>query len=232
MAGWKVIPDHKSVFTVTDKGELNVKNGNGDIQSDGQWDDFVLQLDVFSNGPHLNSGVFFRCQPGQFWSGYEAQVRNEWVTDVVLKDGTKLSGSYTPKGDEVSFQVFQVNGKQARATREVKKFAKSDVVQRTDHRDIPIDYGTGGLYNRQPARKVVSSDYEWFTMTVVANGAHTGIWVNGYQTSDYTDTRPQNATARQGTKVDKGSVSLQGHDPTTDLSFRNIRIAALPKAEK
>jgi hypothetical protein len=25
----------------------------------------------------------------------------------------------------------------------------------------------------------------------------------------------------------KGAISLQGHDKTTDLSFRNIRIAAL-----
>ena len=181
LKGWKVLPGHKSRFSVTKKGELNIKDGNGDIQTEAEWDDFVLQLDVFSNGPHLNSGVFFRCLPGQFWSGYEAQIRNEW------------------KGDD---------------------------------RTKAVDYGTGGIYNRQPARKVVSSDYEWFTMTVVANGKHLAAWVNGYQTADFTDNRPADKSARKGCKVDKGPISLQGHDKSTDISFRNIRIAALPKQDQ
>lgn len=178
LTGWKEIPGHKSKFTVNDKGELNVKNGNGDLQTEEQWDDFVLQLDIISNGKHLNSGVFFRAIPGQFWSGYESQIRNQWQGD----DRTK-----------------------------------------------PVDYGTGGIYNRQPSRKVVSSDNEWFTKTIVAHRNHLAVWVNGYQTADFTDTRPVNKNARQGCKLDKGPISLQGHDPTTDLSFRNIRIAGLPK---
>jgi hypothetical protein len=53
-----------------------------------------------------------------------------------------------------------------------------------------VDYGTGGIYNRQPARKVVSSDKERFTMTVAAGGKHLAVWVNGYQTADFTDPRP------------------------------------------
>ncbi len=181
LEGWKEIPGKKSKFTVTDEGALNIKDGPGDIQTEGQWADFVLQLEIYSNGKNLNSGVFFRCLPGEFWQGYEAQVRNQW------------------QGDD---------------------------------RGKPVDYGTGGLYNRQPARKVVSSDKEWFTMTVAAAGPHIAIWVNGYQTADYTDKRPPKKSARDGTKTDAGPVSLQGHDPTTDLSFRNIRIAELPKAAK
>jgi hypothetical protein len=53
--------------------------------------------------------------------------------------------------------------------------------------------------------------------------------VNGYQTADFTDERPLNQSARNGSKLDKGPLSLQGHDPTTDLNFRNIRIVELPK---
>src|SRR5205085_917540 len=112
LTGWKVIPGHKSEFGVNDKGELTIKDGNGDIQTEGEWDDFVLQLEIKSNGPHLNSGVFFRCLPGEFWSGYEAQVRNEWISDVILKDGTKLTGSYTPGKDQGSVQIWaQRNGR-------------------------------------------------------------------------------------------------------------------------
>src|SRR5262249_8789995 len=60
LTGWKEIKTNrtKSEFTVTDKGELNIKNGPGDLQTEGQWGDFVLQLEIFSNGEHLNSGVF------------------------------------------------------------------------------------------------------------------------------------------------------------------------------
>jgi hypothetical protein len=180
LTGWKPIPDKKSTFAVTREGWLNIKNGPGDLQTEGQWDDFVLQLDVFSNGKHLNSGVFFRAIPGKFWSGYEAQIRNQWEG----KDRSK-----------------------------------------------PVDYGTGGIYNRQPARRVVSSDKEWFTMTVLAHGKHLAVWVNGYQTADFTDPRKVGDNARSGCKVAKGPISLQGHDPTTDLSFRNIQVAALPRKE-
>lgn len=183
LSGWKPIPDRKSQFTVTDKGELNIKDGNGEIQTEGQWADFVLQLDVISHGKSLNSGIFFRALPGEFWQGYEAQIRNQWEGD----DRTK-----------------------------------------------PVDYGTGGVYNRQKSRKVVSSDNEWFTMTVVAHDLHVAVWVDGYQTADFVDKAAPASSARKGSFRGKGCISLQGHDPTTNLSFRNIRLAELapPPAER
>lgn len=189
--GWNIVPDHDSKFSVTEKGELNIKNGNGEIKTDGQWADFILQLDVFSNGKNLNSGIFFRALPGpeQFWQGYEAQIRNEW-------DGYSNDG---------------------------------DTAKKPEDRNKPRDIGTGGIYNRQPSRRVVSSDKEWFTYTVLAHGNHIATWVNGYQTADYFDTNTPRKTVRNGgRRVEKGVISLQGHDPTTDLSFRNIRLQELP----
>jgi hypothetical protein len=180
LSGWKAIPDRKSVYSVTPEGYLNVKDGNGDLQSTGEYGDFVLQMDIISNGQHLNSGVFFRAISGQFWSGYESQIRNQWQGD----DRTK-----------------------------------------------PVDFGTGAIYNRQKARRVIPNDKEWFTKTIVAHGPHLAVWVNGYQVSDFTDTRPPHESARQGYRAKPGVLSLQGHDPTTDLSFRKIRIAELPAAK-
>lgn len=178
LTGWRILPEHKSVFSVTPEGWLNVKNGNGEIQSESKWGDFALQIQVISNGEHLNSGVFFREQQDEFWMGYEAQIRNQWEGD----DRTK-----------------------------------------------PVDYGTGAIYNRQTARKVVSSDHEWFTMTVIATGKHIATWVDGYQVTDFTDTRPEDQTnARKGARTAAGVLGLQGHDPTTDLNFRNIRIVEIP----
>lgn len=177
LTGWQAIPGRKSVYSVTPEGWLNVKDGNGDLQSEGEYANFVFQLEILSNGTHLNSGVFFRAQRGQFWSGYESQIRNQW------------------EGND---------------------------------RSRPVDYGTGGLYNRQPARRVVSNDREWFTMTIAAQGRHLATWVNGIQVTDFTDPRPPHTSARQGYRAEAGVLSLQGHDPTTDLSFRNLRIVELP----
>ncbi|MCP5525204.1 MAG: DUF1080 domain-containing protein [Verrucomicrobiales bacterium] len=179
LSGWREIPDRKSVYSVTPEGWLNVRDGNGDLQSEGRYGDFTFQLDIISNGEHLNSGVFFRALPGQFWSGYESQIRNQW------------------QGND---------------------------------RTQPVDYGTGGIYNRQPARRVVASDHQWFTKTIVAHGRHLAVWVDGHQVSDWTDPRSPNENARQGYRAAPGVLSLQGHDPTTDLSFRNLRIAEMPAA--
>jgi hypothetical protein len=179
LEGWAIIPGRKSVFAVKD-GVLNISNGNGQIETERQWQDFVFQLDIISNGEHLNSGVFFRGDPGKFWSGYESQIRNQW---------------------------------------------------RGDDRTKPVDFGTGGIYNRQPARKVVSSDREWFTKTIVCHGNHMAVWVNGYQVSDFTDTRKRGMNAREQCRLEGGTISLQGHDPSTNLSFRKLRIAEFPKAK-
>jgi hypothetical protein len=45
--------------------------------------------------------------------------------------------------------------------------------------------------------------------------------------TDWTDDRKEDDNARNGFKKGKGALSIQGHDPTTDLSFRNIRIQSL-----
>ncbi len=76
LTGWNVYPDKKSVFSVTPAGELHVEGGDGQLESQRQLGDFVLQLEIFSGGEHLNSGIFFRSIPGQFWQGYECQIQN------------------------------------------------------------------------------------------------------------------------------------------------------------
>ncbi len=179
--GWKInAADSKrmsSKWEVTKDSALSVKNGPGDLVTEKEYDNFVLQLECKTLGKALNSGVFFRCIPGQYQNGYEAQIHNGFKDD----DRTK-----------------------------------------------PVDFGTGAIYRRVPTRKVVSNDNEWFTMTVVADGKHIATWVNGYQTVDWIDDRKENDNPRNGYRAAKGPISIQGHDPTTDILFRNIRIAELP----
>lgn len=184
LTGWKVNgADPKrmaSKWSVTKDGELAVKDGPGDLVCEKEFDNFVLQFECKTNGKALNSGIFFRCIPGQYQNGYEAQIQNAYKDD----DRTK-----------------------------------------------PADFGTGAIYRRIAARKVVSNDNEWFTMTVAANGKHIATWVNGYQTVDWTDDRKDDENPRKGYRAAKGPLSIQGHDPTTDILFRNIRAGARPDKE-
>jgi hypothetical protein len=161
---------------------IHVEHGPGELESDGTWDNFILQLDVRANSPkpdlHPNSGVFFRGDKGGYWTGYESQIRNEF------------------KGDD---------------------------------RTAAVDYGTGGLYYYQPARRVVSRDNQFFTKTLIAYGREINIWIDGVQTVSYKDTREEAPNSRKGARLAAGPIGLQAHDPTTNLDFKQIRLAGLPK---
>jgi hypothetical protein len=197
LTGWKEFPGRKSKFSVSKEGWLSIKNGPGDLQTTGQWADFVLQLECRTNGANLNSGVFFRCQPDKYQQGYEAQIQNQ---------GAKEPKTYT-------IEEFDPKTHELKDKKKIKNWS--------------VDYGTGAIYRRMPARKAVAKDREWFTMTVIAHGRHVATWVNGIQVVDWTDNRPAKDNAREGYRAPKGPISLQGHDPTTDLSFRNLRITDL-----
>ncbi len=203
LTGWKKYTADgkrdKTEFSVTSEGYLHLKNGPGDLQSEKQFADFVLQATCRTNGKNLNSGVFFRCIPGDYQNGYEAQIHNGFA------DAPKeyVVDQYDPKTHELLKDKLKV-------------------------KSAAIDYGTGAVYRRVPARTHAAKDGEWFTMTVAAHGRHIATWVNGVQQVDWTDNRPENVNPRNGCRLEKGPVSLQGHDATTDIDFRDIRAVALP----
>jgi hypothetical protein len=201
LTGWKEFPGKKSKFAVID-GAINVKDGPGDLQTVGKYKDFVLQLECISNGKHLNSGIFFRCRDNEYQNGYEAQIRNQFTPEAT-QDYT--IEEYDPKTN--------------------KLIGKNKI------KSTAVDYGTGAIYRRQPARKEMAKDGEWFGMTIVAHGNHLATWVNGVQVTDWHDNRPKSDNARTGCKLEAGHISIQGHDPTTNLSFRNFRIAEFPSAK-
>jgi Domain of Unknown Function (DUF1080) len=198
LTGWKTFPGKKSQFTVED-GAIHLKNGPGDLQTEGKYANFVLQLECKSNGKHLNSGVFFRCKANEYQNGYEAQIHNNFTADPAKEYSVE---EFDPKTHEL--------------------------VEKKKVKSAATDYGTGAIYRRVPARSGVAKDGEWFTMTIVAHGNHFATWVNGIQQVDWYDIRPASDNPRTGFRKEAGHISIQGHDPTTDLSFRNIRIAELP----
>ncbi|WP_254507376.1 3-keto-disaccharide hydrolase [Anatilimnocola floriformis] len=177
LAGWKDTEGSKSKF-VAENGEINVKDGRGSLESEAKFGDFVLQWECISHAKELNSGIFFRCIPGEITNGYECQIHNGY------KDGD---------------------------------------------RSKPKDFGTGGIYRRIAARKVMADDLVWFNQTLVADGANIECWVNGYPVTAWTDERKPNNNPREGLRVEAGTLQLQGHDPTTNLSFRNLQAVELAK---
>ncbi|MEE2844351.1 MAG: DUF1080 domain-containing protein [Planctomycetota bacterium] len=176
LTGWVEYPDMESDFSVTTDGFLNVKNGKGQLETEGHYANFVLQLECISHLERLNSGIFFRCIPGDEMMGYESQIQNG------------MQG-----GDPT----------------------------------VPEDCGTGGIFRRQDARRIVAQDQQWFHKTIIACDDHIAVWVNGYQVTDWTDTRKSDENPRRGLRTAAGSIMIQGHDPTTDLSFRNLRISEM-----
>jgi hypothetical protein len=176
LSGWDVSETRASSFSVSDNLELHVKGGSGQLASIETFADFVLSLQCRTGGSGMNSGVFFRCIPGEYMNGYESQIQNQF------QDGD---------------------------------------------RSQPVDCGTGGIFRRVNARWVNANDEEWFTKTIIACGPNISVWVNGLQVTDWTDRREAHPNPRNGKRLEAGTIILQGHDPGTDLLFRDLRVREL-----
>ncbi len=89
-------------------------------------------------------------------------------------------------------------------------------------------FRTGGIYNLKPTRLVATDDGVYFKKTIVVHGKQFSVWLDGYQVTDFADTRKDDPNPRNGYYSGPGKIALQSHDPTTNLDFKNIRIAELP----
>ncbi|MDR0870466.1 MAG: DUF1080 domain-containing protein [Planctomycetaceae bacterium] len=170
--GWKI--QGKAAAKV-ENGAIRLTGGSGSLESEGKYADFVLQLEYKTDKP-VNSGVFFRCIPGEVMNGYECQIFNN------------------PPADDY------------------KKFIGTD---------------TGGIFRRQVGRNAGAKDGVWNYLTIVAFSDRIATWVNGIQVSDFQDDRKKDANPRKGLRTDAGTIQFQGHDATTDILFRNIRIGTM-----
>jgi hypothetical protein len=94
--------------------------------------------------------------------------------------------------------------------------------------DAPKNAGTGAIFRRVNARRVVGQDNQWATVTLIASGPRISTYVNGYAVVHWEDTRKPDSNPRKGQRLDAGHLSLQGHDPGTDASFRAITVGDLP----
>ncbi len=91
----------------------------------------------------------------------------------------------------------------------------------------PADAGAGAIFRRQPARIVLGDGTTQSHITLFANGPQIATWVDGIQVTDFRDTREPDENPRRGLRLAAGPVSLQAHDPETDVVFHTLLISEL-----
>ncbi len=64
---------------------LKVTGGSGQVQSRGEWSDFILQASYRLAKPEVNSGIFFRCLRTGMLDGYECQLNHAIEGDDPLR---------------------------------------------------------------------------------------------------------------------------------------------------
>jgi hypothetical protein len=87
----------------------------------------------------------------------------------------------------------------------------------------------GGLYAVQDNRDVPARDDEWYTMIIRVEGKHVVTMINGKVIADYTEPEnPERPANMRGRLISHGTFALQGHDPDSEVHFRNILVRVLP----
>lgn len=88
---------------------------------------------------------------------------------------------------------------------------------------------TGSLYGLRNVYKALVKDNEWFGLHVVVRGKRVLVRVNDTLVVDYLEPEnPPANPAKPGRKLSRGTFALQGHDPSSKVWFKNIRVRRLP----
>ena len=88
---------------------------------------------------------------------------------------------------------------------------------------------TAGLYGIKDNFEAVAKDDAWFTMLIRVEGRHITVSVDGKVISDFTEpegwTPPANFAGR---RLAHGTFAIQGHDPESEIHYRNLKVRILP----
>jgi hypothetical protein len=88
---------------------------------------------------------------------------------------------------------------------------------------------TAGLWGIQANPETVASDDVWFTLVIRVEGRRITTSVDGKPVIDFTEPEPWAPPANlAGRKIARGTFALQGHDPASEVHYRNIKVRLLP----
>ena len=85
------------------------------------------------------------------------------------------------------------------------------------------------IYNLKPARKVTTDDNVYFKKTLLVAGPYFGVWLNGYQVTDFKDKRKPNPNPREGYYDGPGidrCGTARSHDESRFQKHRNRRVSS------
>ncbi len=80
--------------------------------------------------------------------------------------------------------------------------------------------------------ETVAQDGAWFTLRIKVEGKRVITSVDGKVVIDYTE--PDGWTPpdeMKGRRIARGTLDLQGHDPISEMHYRNIKLRPLPTGE-
>lgn len=87
---------------------------------------------------------------------------------------------------------------------------------------------TGSLYGIQDIKENPAKDNEWFTEHIIVIGKRIIIKVNEKTVVDYTEPEQvKRSKENKGRVLSQGTFALQGHDPNSEVFFKNIRVKPL-----
>jgi hypothetical protein len=84
---------------------------------------------------------------------------------------------------------------------------------------------SGGLYNVVNVFNTPVKDNEWYTHYIMVKGKHVIVKLNDNVVVDYTE--PEDL-GRTQPRLSSGTFALQGHDPGSEVHYKNIMVKLLP----
>jgi hypothetical protein len=86
---------------------------------------------------------------------------------------------------------------------------------------------TGSLYDIANIGRSSAQDDKWWTQEIIVKGKNVTVLIDGAKVLEYNEpegAQPGKSFAR---KISEGIFALQGHDPTSEIHYRNIRVKRL-----
>lgn len=88
---------------------------------------------------------------------------------------------------------------------------------------------TAGLYGIKDNFTAPAKDNEWFTLHIKVEGKHIVTKVNDKVIADYAEEEgAQRGGQFKNRVVSSGTFALQGHDPGSEVHYKNIAVKPLP----
>lgn len=87
---------------------------------------------------------------------------------------------------------------------------------------------TGSLYDVVNIKETYVKDKEWFTEYIKVDGKHVTVKINDRTVVEYTepdDFKP--APGQTDHFLSSGTFALQGHDPNSEVHFKNVKVKVL-----